>query len=133
MASKRISQASVENSPLILAKAQHGAAIKGHHAAAVAALDRILQSESSQTPQEIEDVGRLIVQLRNQLIEQVRQVKEAGEAPYWYAVLDRINEVLELVVSCDNQVTLQATCLKKAREGLSRLFKSTDASAAHRP
>ena len=86
----------------------------------VAALERALRLKPEDLGQEVDTAERLVVRLRDCLIEWIRPGDSAGHR--WQTALDQVNAALSLIVGVEYPaVGIQRSLLEQARESLKAL------------
>jgi hypothetical protein len=86
---------------------------------AVTSLDRLLATSPYPSFQELDVAQRVIVRLRDGLIEQLRQGETSAEAPGLRGLLDRVNAAISLVVGVEHPAAgIRRELLEMARDVL---------------
>jgi hypothetical protein len=92
---------------------------------AIGLIERAKQEQPRQLSEDVDEAERAVVQLRDQLIELLRQTGMPGAPPGTHSALDSVNAVLSLIVGVEYPAAgLQRKLLEQAGTALNDLLKS---------
>jgi formate-dependent nitrite reductase membrane component NrfD len=91
---------------------------------AVEALDKALNLPPQQLGKEVDQVENMIVQMRDRLIEQLRQDGSSAAAAQWRTALEHLNAALSLVTGVEYPAAgIQRSSLEEARDVLVQVLE----------